>query len=102
MEREYSPILCPSMLNAATREKTPTKSEQEQLLRLGDNKLDRLSQLLPVLPGLPLHITQNIASKLGLANGSTRTTVSYQFPEGTDQERFKIDFMVCRKFSPMT
>ncbi len=83
MERKSSPILCPAVFNAATRGKTQTKSELEQLLSLGDHKLDRLSPLLPVLPGLPVNITQNTAPKLGRANGSTGTIVGYQFPEGT-------------------
>ncbi len=38
---------------------------------------------MPVLPGLPVHITQNIAPKLRLDNGSTGTIVGYQFPKGT-------------------
>ncbi len=42
--------------------------------------LDRLALLLPVLPGLPVHITKNMAPKLGLANGSPGTVVGYQLP----------------------
>ncbi len=49
----------------------------------GDYKLDILSPLAPVLPGVPVHITQNAAPKLWLGNGSTRTVVGYQFPLGT-------------------
>lgn len=52
-------------------------------MNLGDHKLDRQYPLLPVLRGFPVHITQNIASRLGLANGSTETTVGYQFPRDT-------------------
>ncbi len=81
--RQFAPILCPAMFNAATRGKTPTNSELEQLLSLVDHKLDRLSPLLPVLPGMPVHITQNTAPKLGLANGSIGTIVGYQFPNTT-------------------
>ncbi len=37
--------------------------------------------MLPVLPSLPVHITQNIAPKLGQAIGSTGTVGGYQFPK---------------------
>ncbi len=82
-KRKSTPILCSPVFDGAIRGKRPTKSELEQLLGLGDHKLNRLSPLLPMLPGLPVHITQNIAPKIGLANGSTGTIVGYQFPKGT-------------------
>ncbi len=75
--RKYSPMFCPAVFNAATKGKRPTKSELEQILSLGDHKLDRLSPLLPVLPGLAAHTTQNRAPKLSLANVSTTTIVGY-------------------------
>ncbi len=73
------PILCPAVFHPATRGKRPSKYEINQLFSVGDHTLDRLSPLLPLLPGLPVSITQNISPKLGLANGSTGTIVGYQF-----------------------
>ncbi len=80
LTKKCAPILFPAVFNAAKRGKKPTKSELEQLISLGDHKLDRQSPLLPVLPGLPVHISQNIASKLGLAIGSTGTGLKNRFP----------------------
>ncbi len=83
IERKSSVILRPAEFNAATREKIPTTSEQEQLMSLGESKLDRLSPLLAVLPCLSAYITQNIDPRLGLATGSTGTIVGNQFPRDT-------------------
>ncbi len=78
IDKLFVPILCPAVFDAATRGKIPTPSELQQLLSMGDHRLDRLSLLLPVLPGLPVHTTQNVAPKLGLAKGSTGTVAGYQ------------------------
>ncbi len=75
--------LRPAAFDGAIGGKRPMKSELEQLLGPGDHKPNRLSPLLPVLPGLPVHITQNIAPKLGVATGSTGTIVGCQFRKGT-------------------
>ncbi len=45
IDRQSAPILCPAMFNAATRGNKRTISELEQLLSLGDHKLDRLSPI---------------------------------------------------------
>ncbi len=82
-DKQFVPILCPVAFNAATRELKPTLSDLEQLLSMEDHKLGRLSPLLPVRHGVPVHITQNTAPKLGVANGFTGTVVGYQFPRDT-------------------
>ncbi|CAF1685053.1 unnamed protein product, partial [Adineta ricciae] len=41
----------------------------EKLLELSDSKTEHLPSSLPLVPGMPVIITQNIAIKLGLING---------------------------------
>ncbi len=57
-DKQFVPILCPAAFNAATRGKKPTLSGLYQLLSSEYHKLDTLSPLLPVHPGLPVQITQ--------------------------------------------
>ncbi len=64
MDKQFVSILCKAVINAATRGKIRTPSDLDQLLSMEDHKLDRLSPLLPVLPGFPVHITQNVAPNL--------------------------------------
>ncbi len=77
------PIICPAIFSAVRRGTNLTKKGLEKLLSLGDNKLDIMAPLLPLFPGLPVYITQNLSPKLGLANGSTGTVLGYQFAEDT-------------------
>ena len=78
-----TPIICPALFEASKRGSKPTTNDVQQLLSLGDHELRRLTPLLPLFPGLPVHITQNISTKLGLANGSTGKIVGCQFSEDT-------------------
>ena len=41
----------------------------KKLLELSDNKTKHLPGLLPLVPGMPVILTQNIAIELGLING---------------------------------
>ena len=41
----------------------------KKLLELSDNKTEHLPGLLPLVPGMPVILTQNIAIELGLING---------------------------------
>ncbi len=74
IDKQFASILFSAVFNAAARGKKPINSELEQ------HKLD--ISMLQVIPGLPVHITKNIAPKLGLANGSTVTVIGYTFPKG--------------------
>ena len=40
-----------------------------KMLELSDSKTEHLSGLLPLVPGMPVILTQNIAIELGLING---------------------------------
>ena len=41
----------------------------KNLLELSDSKTEHLPGLLPLVPGMPVILTQNIAIELGLING---------------------------------
>ena len=42
---------------------------RKKLLELSDSKTEHLPGLLPFVPGMPVILTQNIATELGLING---------------------------------
>lgn len=77
-----TPVVC--VANMQPIRGTPfTATEIKALLRTGDQKSYNLAALLPILPGMPIRITQNIAVKIGIANGTEGTLVGVKFPEGT-------------------
>jgi len=43
---------------------------REAILRLPDNKTEHLPGYLPLAPGMPVLLTENIATELGLSNGA--------------------------------
>ena len=47
----------------------------KKLLELSDSKTEHLPGLLPLIPGMPVILTQNIAIELGLINGIFRQLV---------------------------
>ena len=80
---QKTPIVCSAIFGASKRGSMPSTQEITQPLDLGDQNLSRLPPLLPLFEGLPVQITQNISTKLGLANGSTGKVTGYIFPEHT-------------------
>ena len=62
----------------------------KKLLELCDSKTEHLPDLLPLVPGMPIILTQNIALELGLMNGIFRQLVYEEDSESTDiiSERF--------------
>ena len=65
----------------------------KKLLELCDSKTEHLPGLLPLVPGVPVSLTQNIATELGLINGMNgifRQLVYEEDSESTDitSERF--------------
>ncbi len=59
----HMPIICPAVFTPEKRGAIPTAAELKSLFMLGDNKLKRLSPLLPVLSGMPVYITENCRPK---------------------------------------
>lgn len=77
------PILCLAEFKEARRSKKPSVRELEELLQLGDHKLERISPILPLGKGMSAYVTQNIATQLGVANGSFEIVVGVQFATDT-------------------
>ncbi len=55
----------------------------EKLFQAPDNKTGNLATLLPLLPGMPVRYTQNIAVELAISNGADGVLVGVDFPLGT-------------------
>ena len=73
-----------------------------KLLELCDSKTEHLPGLLPLVPGMPVILTQNIATELGLINGMNgifRQLVYEEDSESTDitSERFPSSARYIRK-----
>lgn len=65
------------------------------LLQSPDNHTSNLPALLPLLPGMPVRITQNIAVEICIANGTEGTLLGVQFPVGTTFESAKCFGVDC-------
>lgn len=68
------------------------------LLQTMDNQTANLPAQLPLLPGMPIRITQNLAVELCLANGTEGNLVGVEFPRGTTFEAtscFDVSCMVA-------
>ena len=57
-----------------------------QLLKLPDDKLGRLPGILPLCQVMPVFITKNEATNLGIANGSMGRAIGVQFAIDTTFE----------------
>ena len=56
----------------------------KKLLELSDSKTEHLPGLLPFVPGMPVILTQNIATELGLINGIFRQLVYHEESVSTE------------------
>lgn len=77
-----TPVVCVAKMSPI-RGAPFNSAEVRKLLTVGDQKTYNLAVLLPLLPGMPVRITQNIAVSLGIANGTDGILKGVQFPEGT-------------------
>lgn len=75
------PILCIANFERSRKSAPLTPNQLDELLRLGDEKLDRLPPINALSVGVPVQITANIAVHLGVANGSLGTIVGFDFEE---------------------
>ncbi|CAF4334235.1 unnamed protein product, partial [Adineta steineri] len=68
-----------------------------RLLALPNNKTEHLPGYLPLVPGMPVLLQENIACELGLSNGTQgifRELIydhSSELTTGSDEERFTAD-----------
>lgn len=58
-------------------------AQQQALLHMPSQATGELEMLLDVYCGLPVLITKNLATELGVANGTRAVVDAVQFPEGT-------------------
>ncbi|CAF1586628.1 unnamed protein product [Adineta steineri] len=74
----------------------------KRLLALPDNKTEHLPGYLPLVPGMPVLLQENIACELGLSNGTQgifRELIydhSSELTTGSDEERFTADTAFVR------
>ncbi|CAF1473101.1 unnamed protein product [Rotaria sordida] len=69
MEMRLTPVVC--IAQDYIQEKTVDDIRLRQaILELPDNKTEHLPEYLPLVPGMPVLLTENIATELGLSNGT--------------------------------
>ena len=61
---------------------------RKAILELSDNKTEHLPGDLPLVPGMPVLLTENIATELELSNGSRGIFRQLVYQENSDQVRF--------------
>ena len=89
--REDSPLLCLAEIDLRSHRTEPlSKREIEELLRFPDNKLGRLPGILPLCQVMPVFITKNEATNIGIANGSMGEIFGIQFSAATTFESVMI------------
>ena len=58
---------------------------RKAILELSDNKTEHLPGYLPLVPGMPVLLTENIATELGLSNGTRGIFRQLVYEENSDQ-----------------
>ncbi|CAF3404302.1 unnamed protein product, partial [Rotaria sp. Silwood2] len=65
----YAPMVCVAQ-DTCKGKQIEDQTLIKKLLELSDSKTEHLPGLLPLIPGMPVILTQNIAIELGLINGT--------------------------------
>ena len=87
------PILCVAKFNSTKKSRFPTSEEMNELMRLGDEKTERLPIIQVISIGAPIMISQNLAVDSGIANGTMGKIVGCQFKTAIKFK--KIDVRGC-------
>jgi hypothetical protein len=66
-----------------TKLKRLSKVDQNTIMSLLDNKLERISPFIDFVFGMPITVTQNINTSLGICNGTFGKAIDIQFPSET-------------------
>ncbi|CAF4626716.1 unnamed protein product, partial [Rotaria sp. Silwood1] len=61
---------------------------RKAILELPDNKTEHLPGYLPLVPGMPVLLTENIATELGLSNGTRGIFRQLVYDEPTEDDRY--------------
>jgi hypothetical protein len=59
------------------------QSDLRYVMGLPDNRFGRMAPYLDLIEGMPVQVTQNVATAKGIANGTLGTLESVHFPDGT-------------------
>ena len=87
MKMGVRPVICVAkdyIKNAAVEDTRLRKA----LLDLPDNKTEHLPSYLPLVPGMPVLLTCNIATELGLSNGTRGIFRQLVYDDSDDDVRF--------------
>jgi hypothetical protein len=87
MKMGLRPIICVAqdyIKNAVVEDPRLRKA----LLELPDNKTEHLPSYLPLVPGMPVLLTCNIATELGLSNGTRGIFRQLVYDDSDDDARF--------------
>lgn len=75
------PVLCLAVFKQSSRAKKDISEARREIYGLGDERLDHLAPIITVAVGVPVHIFQNIAVTLGIANVTQGTIVGFAFAQ---------------------
>ncbi|CAF1265132.1 unnamed protein product [Rotaria sp. Silwood1] len=88
MEMGLSPIVC--IAQDYIQGKTVDDSRLRQaILELPDNKTEHLPGYLPLVPGVPVLLTENVAIELGLSNGTRGIFRQLVYDESPEDVRYQ-------------
>ncbi|CAF1132047.1 unnamed protein product [Rotaria sordida] len=62
---------------------------RQAILELSDNKTEHLPGYLPLVPGMPVLLTENVASELGLSNGTRGIFRQLVYDESSEDVRYQ-------------
>ncbi|CAF4368527.1 unnamed protein product, partial [Rotaria sordida] len=62
---------------------------RKAILELPDNKTEHLPGYLPLVPGMPVLLTENIATELGLSNGTRGIFRQLVYDESPEDVRYQ-------------
>ncbi|CAF1135973.1 unnamed protein product [Didymodactylos carnosus] len=85
LETNEAVVICPSV-DTIKSNLIDNRTLRKFVQVLPDNKTDGLPGILPLVKGMPVLLTDNIATELGLSNGSSRTFHSLVYTEPRDEE----------------
>ncbi|CAF3890879.1 unnamed protein product [Rotaria sp. Silwood2] len=84
---EFRPIVCLSQ-DYVKGTRIADSQLRKAILELPDNKTEHLPGYLPLVPGMPVLLTENIAAELELSNGTRRIFRQLVYDELSDDIQF--------------
>ncbi|CAF1465951.1 unnamed protein product [Rotaria sp. Silwood1] len=88
MEMGLSPIVCIAQDYIQGKTEDDLRLRQA-ILELPDNKTEHLPGYLPLVPGMPILLTENVATELGLSNGTQGIFHKLVYDEPPEDVRYQ-------------